>query len=300
MRKFISALGLLVLGGLIWYLFLKSHDYKVTFKALANVGTVNQTVKTWNTTLADSKIEGIKGIDRLRQEVVFGDTTHIYEWQLSPLNDTVTKVQVYARDKENSLMNKLTIPFTETDFEKRTRKTILDFTSKMKEHIGKIRVSTRGKAVFGPTYCAYVQVRTTQFGKAQGMMKNFPLLDSYLVENNVKLNGLPFLEVTSWDMEKDSLEYNFCYPVIRSDSLPEHPSLKYKEVPAKPALKAVYNGNYITSDRAWYALLNYAERTGEEVVPLPIEVFHNNPNMGGDELLWKAEVYMPLKEAADE
>jgi effector-binding domain-containing protein len=300
MRKFISALGVLIIGGLIWYFFLKSYDYKVTFQATANVGTINQTIKTWNTTLTDSYIEGVKGIELLKQEVVFGDSTHVYEWKLSALNDTITKVQVYASDRENSFSNKLKIPFTDTDFEKRTRKTLLDFTSKLKEHLGKIRVTTAGKAAFGPTYCAYVQVQTTQFGKAQGMMNNFPLLNTFLVDNNVKLNGLPFIEVTSWDMEKDSLEYNFCYPIIPSDSLPEHPLLKYKEIPAKRALKAVYNGNYITSDRAWYALLNYAESTGEEIVPLPIEVFYNNPNMGGDELLWKSEIYMPLKEASDE
>lgn len=300
MRKFIVAIGVLLLGGLIWYLFLKSHDYKVTFKAKTNVGAVNQTIKTWNITLKDGEIEVVNGIDLLKQQLVFGDSTHIYHWKLSALNDSVTKIQVYAKDPDNSFMNKLKIPFSDTDFEKRTRKNLLDFNAKLKEHIGKIRITIAGKEAFGPMYCAYVEVSTTQFGKAQGMMNNFPLLSSFLVNNKVKLNGLPFIEVTSWDKVTDSLKYNFCYPIIASDSLPEHPELKYKEVGVRPALKAVYNGNYITSDRAWYALLDYAEQTEEDVIALPIEVFHNNPNMGGDELLWKAEVYMPLKEDANE
>ncbi|MCW5515068.1 AraC family transcriptional regulator [Muriicola sp. Z0-33] len=300
MKKFIVAIGILLLGGLIWYLFLKSYDYKVTFKAKANVGAVNQTIKTWNITLDDGKIESTEGIDALNQTLGFADSTHIYHWKLSVLNDSLTKIQVYAKDKDHSFMNKLKIPFKDTDFEKRTRKTLLDFHSKLKEHIGKIRITMAGKDVFGPTYCAYVEVSTTQFGKAQGMMNNFPLLSNFLVNNKVKLNGLPFIEVTSWDKVTDSLKYNFCYPIIASDSLPEHPLLKYKELKAKPALKAIYNGNYITSDRAWYALLNQAEKTKQEVTGLPIEVFHNNPNMGGDELLWKAEVYLPLKEDSDE
>jgi effector-binding domain-containing protein len=82
--------------------------------------------------------------------------------------------------------------------------------------------------------------------------------------------------------------------------LPGHPDLNYKQIPATRALKAIYNGNYITSDRAWYTLLDYAEKMKEEVTPLPLEVFHNNPNMGGNELQWKAEIYMPLKEKSDE
>jgi len=300
MRKITGTIGVLLLGGLIWYLFLKSHDYKVTFMASTNIGAVNQTIKTWNTTLSDNKIEVIEGIDQLKQELVFGDSTHIYHWKLSALNDTVTKIQVYAKDRDHSFLNKLKIPFSDTDFEKRSRKTLLDFNSKLKEHLESIRITMSGKAAFGPTFCAYAQVRTTQFGKAQGMMNNFPLLNTILVDNNVKLNGLPFIEVTSWNMESDSLEYNFCYPIIRSDSLPEHPLIKYKQIASKPSLKAIYNGNYITSDRAWYALLDYAKKIDEEVTSLPIEVFHNNPNMGGDELFWKAEVYLPLKEATHE
>jgi len=61
-------------------------------------------------------------------------------------------------------------------------------------------------------------------------------------------------------------------------------------------LKAIYNGNYITSDRAWYALLDYAAKNGIAVTGLPIEIFNNNPNMGTNELEWETEIFMPLKE----
>ena len=66
--------------------------------------------------------------------------------------------------------------------------------------------------------------------------------------------------------------------------------------PAKKALMAIYNGNYITSDRAWYALLDYAEKNEIPITGLPLEIFYNNPNMGADEKNWKAEVFMPFAE----
>ncbi len=57
----------------------------------------------------------------------------------------------------------------------------------------------------------------------------------------------------------------------------------------------MFNGNYITSDRAWFSLIDYDEKNSYEIVALPLEVFHNNPNMGSNEKDWKTEIYMPLK-----
>jgi len=43
-------------------------------------------------------------------------------------------------------------------------------------------------------------------------------------------------------------------------------------------------------------LLDYAESHGIVVDKKPLEVFYSNPNFGGDELLWEAQIYMPIKE----
>ena len=127
-------------------------------------------------------------------------------------------------------------------------------------------------------------------------MENFTYLTNELYNSGAELNGPPMLEVTKWDMENDSLYYNFGQPIIRSDRLPMGTDIQYKRVFGKKALKAEYNGNYITSDRAWYALLDYARKNNIEVEPKPVEIFYNNPNTGGGELSWKAFVYMPIKE----
>ena len=52
----------------------------------------------------------------------------------------------------------------------------------------------------------------------------------------------------------------------------------------------------MTSDRAWYAIKNYAKNNAIEVLDTPIEVFLNNPNMGGNELDWTTHVYLPIKQ----
>ena len=126
-------------------------------------------------------------------------------------------------------------------------------------------------------------------------MQNYSLLSTHMVENDIGLNGKPFIEIMDWDMEKDSIHYNFCYPIIKTDSLPSHKLIKYKQFNGKKALKAIYNGNYITSDRAWYALIDYANKENIEIEYRPVEIFYNNPNMGGNELSWKAEIFLPIK-----
>ncbi len=299
MKKIILAAVALVLVGLLWYLFIKPYDYLVTFHARTVPGTINQSIKLWGTTLEDSRLLSQEGFTHLEQNIKFSDSTYLYQWDIIPLTDSTSKVKVYVKDLDHSFKNKIAIPFLKTDFEKRTIRTVKDFHEKLNEHISTFRIKIIGKNELRSTYCAYVSVNTSQFGKAQGMMNDFPLLNSILADNGIKLNGRPFLEVTEWNKETDSIQFDFCYPIIKSDSLPVHPDLKYKQFNSKNALMAIYNGNYITSDRAWYALLDYAGKNNIDITELPVEVFHNNPNMGGDALKWKTEVYMPLKNADD-
>jgi effector-binding domain-containing protein len=294
-KKIISIVVVILVGSLIWYLYIKPYDYSVKFKAKTFPGTINQSIKMWSLSLENSTIIDQNEINNLKQKITFNDSTYIYKWEIVAENDSTSTVKIFIKDVNHSVKNRITFPFSNTDFEKRTKNTLLDFHEKLNEHIKKFKVTIKGDSEFKSTYCAYVPIKTTQIGKAQGMMENYSLLSSVLAENNVKLNGLPLVEITYWDMKKDSIHFNFCYPIIKNDSLPHHDLIKYKELKGKKALKAVYNGNYITSDRAWYALIDYANKNNIEIEKLPVEIFYNNPNMGGDELKWKAEIYLPIK-----
>lgn len=300
MKKVLAVLGIAIVSAIIWYFFLKSNDYQVTFEVKTFPGEINQIIKTWSKTQEGTGITDEKPITELTQQLQFGDSTHIYEWKITAIHDSLSRVRVRARDKDHSFQNKLNIPFADTDFEKRTRKTLLDFVDKLNEHRKKFKVEIIGEEEIPTTFCACTDVKSTQIEKADGMMRDFPLLTSFLSKHNVQLNGSPFLEVTEWQKGVDSLMFKFCFPIVQSDILPEHPELSYRNFYGKKALKAIYNGNYISSDRAWYALIDYAERNHIAISELPVEVFYNNPNMGGDALKWKAEIYMPLQAPTDE
>ncbi|MCL6267588.1 GyrI-like domain-containing protein [Flagellimonas myxillae] len=298
MKKFLWILTATILIALAWYLFIKPSDYTIRFESKISPGAINQTIKLWDQTLDGvTPVTQIGDIYNLSQKVKFNDSIHSYTWEISPMEDSITKVVVGVRDEDHSLANKLKIPFSDTDFEKRSRKTVLDLMENIADHASKFKVTIVGEEDIPEKYLAYVPIKCTQIQKAGGMMKNLSFISQVLLENQVQLNGPPMIQVTKWDMDTDSLEYNFGHPIIRSERLPIDTEIMYKRIFPKRALKAIYNGNYITSDRAWYALLDYAQKNNILVENKPVEVFYNNPNMGGDEMEWKAEIYLPIKES---
>lgn len=297
MKKVYISVPILLLVLLLWYLFIKPQDYQVSFKAKAIPGTIYETVKAWNMGFDSVVPLQFESPTHFEQTIVVNDSVHVFEWNITSIHDSLSQVKVNIKDPVHTLKNKVSVPFSDTDFEKGSRKTLLDFNGFLNDHLKDFKVSIVGEAELFSSFCACVALNTTPENKARGMMANYSLLNSFLVGNGVTLNGLPFVEVENWDIKANMLTYNFCYPIVRSEKLPNHPDIAYKRIFGKKSLKAIYNGNYITSDRAWYALLDYAKKNNIPVESKPIEVFYNNPNMGGDELNWKTEVYMPIKES---
>ena len=296
MKKISAIIGFVLAGFLLWYFIIKPYDYLVTFKVKTSAGTINQTIKLWNTSIANLNPVKQENIANLSQQIEVNDSIHNYKWSISSVNDSISKVNVYVTDKEHSFANRISIPFGTTDFEKRIEYSVTDFIAKLKEHLNKIKVSVAGIDTTRSTYAAYISMKGLQIEKARGMMQNYSLLTSILSAENITMNGTPFVEITNWNTQNDSIAYNFCFPVIKSDSLPVDSRIQYKQYNGAKALKATYNGNYITSDRAWYALVDYAENNDIKIDKKPLEVFYSNPNFGGDVLKWKAEIYMPIKE----
>ena len=296
MKKILLWVGVILLAGLVWYLFLKPSDYLVRFEVKTFPGTVNQMVKIWNNALENPGEVEQSGLTALTQTLKFNDSTHQYEWEIARLTDSTSRVKVFAKDLDHSISNKIDIPFSDTDFEKRTRKTLIDFNEKLNEHLENFKVTIVGQDTIPAKFCAYLSQRTSQLGKAGGMMRDYNYLTGEILKYQMETDGRPIVELTEWDTELDSISFNFCFPIKRTDSLPDLGEIKYKELPSRKAIKAIYNGNYIFSDRAWYALQDYAQKENLNVLNTAVEVFHNNPNTGGDELNWKTEVYLPLAE----
>ncbi|WP_396591507.1 GyrI-like domain-containing protein [Allomuricauda sp. R78024] len=296
-RKISLVIVSILIAFLGWYLFVKPNDYLITFKANTFPGAINQTIKSWDKRMQSNVSLEQDGLLNIKQQLKFNDTIVQYDWEIIPITDSTSKIKVRVKDLNNSFMNKLMIPFTSTVIEKRSKKNLVNFNQVLNNHVKNFKVSVVGEDELKSTFCAYLTVKGLQSEKAFGMMRDHPFLSGFVKQNNLKLNGSPFTEITKWNVQNDSIEYNFCYPIIKSDTLPVNNEIKYKDFEGTKALKAIYNGNYITSDRAWYKLLDYAQKNNIEVVKTPVEIFYDNPSIGGNELEWKAEIFMPIKES---
>lgn len=300
MKKIAVLIGIVLAGALAWLLFIKPYDYVAVLEAKALPGVVNQTLKTWSKSIEEADIKQETDLNVLKQRVVFNDSVFEFNYRIRKVNDSLSTLHIGVILQGNNRLMRVSNLLSDSDFEKRTRAILLDFNEKLKDHLASFRVRIEGEAELESSYCAYVPIESEQIQKAMGMMRNHSLLGDVLLENKIELKGQPFVEVTDWDRSTDRIKYNFCYPISKTASLPEEGLIFFKEFKGGPALKATYNGNYISSDRAWYALLEYAEKKGLKVKETPIEIFFNNPNMGGDALKWRADIYLPLESSKNE
>ncbi|MBT2159905.1 GyrI-like domain-containing protein [Zobellia barbeyronii] len=294
-KKIALVASALLVVGLIWYLFIMPQDYIVRFRTKASSGTVNQIVKFWSSQKGHANFQEQKSLSDFTSTIVLNDTTLSFNWKIAPLNDSISQVKVYVTDSENSLKNRILLPFSDTDFEKRSKSTVKEVYTLLKSHLSNFKTTIIGEAIIPKKYCACVPLKNTQLEKVKGMMNHYSQLSGFMAKNSIELDGRPLVEVEQWNTQNDSIAYNFCFPIIKTDSLPKAEGFVYKEIKERKAIKAVYNGNYLTSDRAWYALLDYADKNGIRVTKEPLEIFHTNPNMGGNELEWEAEIFMPIQ-----
>lgn len=283
---------LLIIALSTWY-FSKPHDYQITFQSKTLPGTINQSLKLWVKSLDNSKIIESSSINDIKQNFTYNNDSYTYHWFFESKNDSLTKVIVDIIDSKSSVSKRIANIFKDTKLKKRAKENIHDFMTVLQDHLDSHDVKVVGEAMSPEVYCAYLSFKTEQMLKANEMMKNYNYLSTELLKNKIELQGNPMVEITKWNTKTDSIHFNFCFPIIYKDSLPAHSEIKYKKIKPQKSIKAIYHGNYISSDRAWYKLLHYSKKKNIKLNSKPIEVFHNNPMYGREDRNWKTEIFMP-------
>lgn len=277
-----------------FYFFILPYEFKVRLAVRTLPGDVIQTIRLWSRARPGLVVQKVEDFDRLVQEVSIDDRTYTFEWEFEMENDSTTAIEILISEHGQEFTNKLFVPFKDLPIEQHGAVLAKDFLALVKEHLAITRVNIIGPAVFDSALCICRTISVSQIDKANGMMKNFLPMTSFITTQNLKSTGRPVLRVQRWNHDNAELDFQFCFPVENiSVQLPG--GMEYVKLPSFRALKAEYFGNYITSDRAWYELKQYAAENGYEVVDKPVEVFNDNPSLGIDELKWKAEVYLPIK-----
>lgn len=299
--KIILSLSLLLTVSLVWYLLIKENDYIISFKVKAATGTVFQGIKEW------SDIQSHKGnekttiiekrnFDFIKQRITKDKTQLEYTWDMETLNDSITKVSVGIKDLNHSLYNRLTVPFFSTQFKTEQISKIKSFKSGLEDYIDDFKVRIDGEKSAKEIYVAYISLKSVLQEKAQTMIGNDAKIVGYLARNKIKIIGhRPYLEITKWDHDRETISFNYCFPIPKNAKYVPDKNVKFKTIPEIKGLQATYFGNMRTSDRAWFSILDYAKKNGYELNNMPLEHFLANPFNGGNELEWETQVIIPFK-----
>ncbi len=294
MKKILFILLGLVFILIGWYLLIKPYEYSVNFRAKTTQGDLIETIRLWNRTLDNCSIIEVDSLNSLIQIVKITDAEYRYSWNLKKVNDSVTQVRVEISEPLKSISNKLLIAFLDLPIERDANILTKQFYAILKEHLEITSVQIIGEVELEPIFCACRTVETDQINKANGMMANYNYLTEFTGNQNLQVNGPPLVRLLEWSHVKGTVKFDFCFPIVNQDSLQPNENIIFKQFDGSKAIKAVYYGNYITSDRAWYSLLNYATANSLNVKALPLEYFYNNPSLGVNEKEWKAEIYLPI------
>lgn len=300
MKKLKWLLGLALIGGLIWYFFFKKEHYQIRFTTTQPPGVVYQHIEDWSSFKAEDSLE-IRWQDGTRyssidQKVVLGNDTIDYHWDILRVSDSTTKVKAQITDHQQYWIQKFKAPLHLGNFVPSNIKRVEDVGEQLVQKSKKFKVHSISDTLFPATFCAYLPVKDIPVNqKARHMLSEIQLLMGYLKEHDIPLAGDPFLQVKHWNEEENTIDFDFCFPIEKTDSLPPTDLIQFQTTAPKKYLKTVFNGNYRISDKAWYYLLDYAQRNDIAIDLLPTEVFLNDPHAGGNSLEWKAHILVPLR-----
>jgi effector-binding domain-containing protein len=295
--KWFLGAAVLVLG--IWYFLLKDYHYQVSFTSSQPPGILFHHILDWDNYKLDNKeitLVSKNKYSEVIQRVRSGDSSFLYRWQIAKNYNNETELTAFITDEKNGFAQKLKVPFGNNDFLKESIKNVRSVAEAFKLNSEYYDVHSITDTVFQPTYCAYLTMESTVNKKATTMSRGIAVIMEYIKNNDIPLNGDPFLEVTEWNEENETIRFNFCFPIKQLDSMPFHPSVQFKTTKELKGIKAEFNGNYRISDNAWYYLIEHAEKNNMAVKRLPFELYLNDPHAGGDPLQWKAHILLPLKE----
>jgi effector-binding domain-containing protein len=302
-KKILVAVSLLIffaLIGVITFLLNRPSDYQAHFtvKTTPDVAYFNiLNWDMWNRNELNPKFEVLSKtpVSNISKKVTVNDTTLIFNWEIKKISDSVTLVRAYVSDPDRKFYNRLTVPFINTHFKNDVRGNLLDIKTRLELMLKSFHYKFTGPHHFEKKSCVCINLKSTVRGKAMTMITNVAELNQFVRQNKLERDGPPFLVFQDWDEFNDSVSFDFCFPIKRTPSVPEHPKIKFMTVEGMDAIKTDFYGNYSITDITWHNLDEEAKKLGYRGNHKLIEVYYNDPHSGGNELEWKAEIYLGIE-----
>ncbi|QED37287.1 hypothetical protein FK178_05965 [Antarcticibacterium arcticum] len=289
----IFLLLLFLLG--VWYFGLKNYDYSINFNVSALPGEVYQKLLVYDYKILENpSVQERIPFKRLEQTATINDTGLNLSWRFEEKNDSISRIRVLV-NQENRFISRLQMLTGRNDIQKKISREAKRLKLALELDSEQYKVEIVGIEKSPAATCACISLENDVNKKAGDMMQTIGKLAAFLKLNNLEMAGKPRIQVNSWDLRAHTITYEFCFPVENKNITMPVNDIYLKDFPSKKSIHAIYKGNYMYSHLAWIRIHNYAEKTGYEINNSPLEIFQENPELGGDSRFWRADIYVPLK-----
>ncbi|MFC6861077.1 hypothetical protein [Zunongwangia atlantica] len=293
MKKVLLGLFIVGLVGIsIWYFAVKPYDYSIAFTTTTPSGIIYEKIQHWRySSFSNAEIIDENLNKQVKHKLNFNDKSLIIDWEINRLNDSVNKIKAVVSHPEDVISSRFSLLIGKIKEQDSLKKELEIIRKSLEEDKSNYSIEIIGEAKAPKTDCACISLKGQLQQKAMLMMTNIGYLSDYILEHDLEMPAKPRVLVKNWDKETNEIKFDFCFPIIKKEGLPESDKIKLKTLPSFNAMHVVFNGNYLFTHYGWYKLQDYAKSKGLQLSEQVLEVFNDNPEMGGNSIEWKTDIY---------
>ena len=286
-----------IIGAAIWYFAVKPYDYSIAFTTNTPSGIIYERIEYWPyESFSNAEILEENFDEEVKHQLNFKDKSLVIDWNISQINDSVNKVKAIVRHPESLVSSRLSLLTGKNKEQDSLKKELEIIRKSLEEDKSNYKIAIKGETKAPKTDCACMSLKGQLQQKAMLMMTNIGYLSDYILKYDLEMPAKPRVLVKSWDKETNEIKFDFCFPIIKKEGLSETDKIKLKTLPSFNAMHVVYNGNYLFTHFAWYKLQDYAKANHLKISDQILEVFNNNPEMGGTSIEWTTDIYTLIKD----
>ncbi|MBK5194141.1 MAG: effector binding domain-containing protein [Flavobacteriaceae bacterium] len=256
--------------------------------------------------IGDGSITTTKAIpdSTIEQELTivskYGETKSDVYWKFDKVEEG-TKV-TWGIQGRQSFMEKLAFAFTDSSYTQMMRPMIAEGLEKLKlvtmDKMESYSINVDGVTQFGGGFYMYTTT-ASKISQIQLKMRDmFTEVSRYMENNNISIQGDPFVIYNDWDEQNNNAIYSagrFTPSLVITPA--ESPVLNGM-MPVQKVVKTSLKGDYKNLKEAWDEAYNYLEKNNLQATPdsHPFEVYKTNPEITLNPAKWITEIYIPVSD----
>jgi effector-binding domain-containing protein len=254
----------------------------------------------WNgeNNLGSAQTQYTRGNDSIVQKMELNESSSTVFWTFK---DTIggTKVTLKSNGKMNFMM-KVNAFFTggyKSSLAKDYEQSLTNLDKSLDIEIKTYKVKIIGIVNKLETY--YLKQSFTS--KIADIERNadvvFPKIEKFCTQNNISLNGRPFIIYHTYDTIKKLTKVSFCIPIKEEIFTSQGSEILSGKLLAFNALKSSLTGNYSYKDKAYKESIAHASKNSILIHSDfdHLEIFTRNKKQTKNPSKWLTELYFPLK-----